>query len=235
MNFKRSTKKLILFKKEMAKYSHLEKSDIKPILSWIKARQKKIKSASKIINLNKCEGWYFDKNSNLHHKSGQFFKIKGVETKGAIGREVKSWTQPILTQKHGGVLAFISRQSKKYGTQFLIDAKIEPGDDSIIKISPSFQATQSNMNQAHGGKKPKFYDIVIQQKAAELIYYTIHNEEGARFWKKSNWNVIVNLKNPNDKRIKGSNYKWVSFKQIKKLALINRYVNPFVKTILFIL
>jgi oxidase EvaA len=235
MNFKRSTKKLILFKKEMAKYSHLEKSDIKPILSWIKARQKKIKSSSKIINLNKCEGWYFDKNSNLHHKSGQFFKIKGVETKGAIGREVKSWTQPILTQKHGGVLAFISRQSKKYGTQFLIDAKIEPGDDSIIKISPSFQATQSNINQAHGGKKPKFYDIVIQQKAAELIYYTIHNEEGARFWKKSNWNVIVNLKNPNDKRIKGSNYKWVSFKQIKKLALINRYVNPFVKTILFIL
>ena len=235
MNFKRSTKKLILFKKEMAKYSHLEKSDIKPILSWIKARQKKNKSASKIINLNKCEGWYFDKNSNLHHKSGQFFKIKGVETKGAMGREVKSWTQPILTQKHGGVLAFISRQSKKYGTQFLIDAKIEPGDDSIIKISPSFQATQSNMNQAHGGKKPKFYDIVIQQKSAELIYYTIHNEEGARFWKKSNWNVIVNLKNPNDKRIKGSNYKWVSFKQIKKLALINRYVNPFVKTILFIL
>ena len=235
MNFKRSTKRLILFKKEMEKYSHLEKSDIKPILSWIKARQKKIKSTSKIINLNKCEGWYFDKNSNLHHKSGQFFKIKGVETKGAMGREVKSWTQPILTQKHGGVLAFISRQSKKYGTQFLIDAKIEPGDDSMIKISPSFQATQSNMNQAHGGKKPKFYDIVIQQKSAELIYYTIHNEEGARFWKKSNWNVIVNLKNPNDKRIKGSNYKWVSFKQIKKLSLINRYVNPFVKTILFIL
>ena len=235
MNFKRSTKRLILFKKEMAKYSHLEESDIKPILSWIKARQKKIKSTSKIINLNKCEGWYFDKNSNLHHKSGQFFKIKGVETKGAMGREVKSWTQPILTQKHGGVLAFISRQSKKYGTQFLIDAKIEPGDDSMIKISPSFQATQSNMNQAHGGKKPNFYDIVIQQKSAELIYYTIHNEEGARFWKKSNWNVIVNLKNPNDKRIKGSNYKWVSFKQIKKLSLINSYVNPFVKTILFIL
>ena len=235
MNFKRSTKRLILFKKEMAKYSHLEETDIKAILSWIKLRQKKIKSTSKIINLNKCEGWYFDKNSNLHHKSGQFFKIKGIETKGAMGREVKSWTQPILTQKHGGVLAFISRQSKKYGTQFLIDAKIEPGDDSIIKISPSFQATQSNMNQAHGGRKPKFYDIVIQQKSAELIYYTIHNEEGARFWKKSNWNVIVNLKNPYDKRIKGSNYKWVSFKQIKKLSLINRYVNPFVKTILFIL
>ena len=140
-----------------------------------------------------------------------------------------------MTQKHGGVLAFISRQTKKFGTQFLIEARIEPGDDSILKISPSFQATQSNMNRAHGGKRPKFYDIVIQQRGAQLIYYTIHNEEGARFWKKSNWNVIVNLNNPYDKRIKGENYMWASLKQIKKLALKNRYVNPFVKTILFIL
>ena len=151
-------------------------------------RQKKIKSSSKIINLNKCEGWYFDKNSNLHHKSGQFFKIKGVETKGAMGREVKSWTQPILTQKHGGVLAFISRQSKKYGTQFLIDAKIEPGDDSIIKISPSFQATQSNMNQPHGGKKPKFYDIKSFY-ADQKEDYKICDQSILKSWIKDKYDV----------------------------------------------
>ena len=75
----------------------------------------------------------------------------------------------------------------------------------------------------------------MQLKGAELIYYSIHNEEGARFWKKSNWNVIVKLNDPFDKRIKGNNYKWVSLKQIKKLALRNRLVNPFVKTILFML
>lgn len=235
MYFKRSLNKLNSFKEEMKKYEHLEDTEISSILKWVKERQKKVKTVSKLINLNQCSDWYLDKNNNLYHKSQQFFKVKGVITKGAAGREVKSWTQPILTQKHGGVLAFICRQTKKYGTQFLIDVRIEPGDNSILKISPSFQATQSNMNRAHGGKRPKFYDIVIQNKGAELIYYTIHNEEGARFWKKSNWNVIVKLKNPNDKRIKGDNYRWVSFKQIKKLALKNRYVNPFVKTILFIL
>ena len=235
MYFKRSLNKLNSFKEEMKKYEHLEDSEISSILKWVKERQKKVKTVSKLINLNQCSDWYLDKNNNLYHKSQQFFKVKGVETKGAAGREVKSWTQPILTQKHGGVLAFICRQTKKYGTQFLIDVRIEPGDDSILKISPSFQATQSNMNRAHGGKRPKFYDIIMENKGAELIYYTIHNEEGARFWKKSNWNVIVKLKNPYDKRIKGENYRWVSFKQIKKLALKNRYVNPFVKTILFIL
>jgi dTDP-4-dehydro-6-deoxy-alpha-D-glucopyranose 2,3-dehydratase len=235
MQFKRNFQTLVNFKKEMAKYAYLESSDIIPILNWVKTRQKKIKTISKIINLNKCKGWHLDNKNNLYHESRQFFKVKGVETKGAFGREVNSWTQPILTQKHGGVLAFISRQTSKFGTQFLIDAKIEPGDDSIIKISPSFQATQSNMNRAHGGKRPNFYDIVMQNKGAELIYYTIHNEEGARFWRKSNWNVIVRLKNPFDKRVKGSNYKWVSLKQLKKLALRNRCVNPFVKTILFML
>lgn len=235
MKFKRNLEVLKKFKHEIDRLKKYENQDIKPILEWIKTRQKKVKSSSKIINLNDCDGWSFDKNNNLHHRSGQFFKVKGVKTIGALDREVKSWTQPILTQKHGGVLAFICRQTEKHGTEFLLEAKIEPGDDSIIKISPSFQATQSNMNRAHGGKLPEYYDIVMKQKGAKLIYYTIHNEEGARFWKKSNWNVIVKLNNPYDKRIKGKKYKWASFSQIKKLALKNRYVNPFVKTILFIL
>ena len=102
---------------------------------------------------------------------------------------MNSWTQPILTQKHGGVLAFISRIVKNK-VEFLIDAKTEPGDDSNIKLCPSFQATQSNMNRAHGGKLPNFYEIVIKLNKAKLIYSTSHNEEGARFWKKSNLNVM---------------------------------------------
>ncbi len=38
MNFKRNFKKLIKFKKEMAMYAHLEKTDIKSILKWIRDR-----------------------------------------------------------------------------------------------------------------------------------------------------------------------------------------------------
>ena len=48
-------------------------------------------------------------------------------------------------------------------------------------------------------------------------------------------NIIVKLKNPNDNRIKGENYMWVNLHQIKKLSLKNNVVNPFVKTILFML
>ena len=235
MNFQRNIKKLKKFKKSLKNSEKKEITEIQSLISWRKKLQNKIKTKSKLINVKQIKDWFFDNNKNLHHKSKQFFKIRGVETKGADGREINSWTQPILTQKHGGVLAFIVRETKELGVQFLVEAKVEPGDNSQIKISPSFQATQSNMNRAHGGKIPDFFDIVIKNRGAELIYYTIHNEEGARFWQKSNWNVIVKLKNPYDKRIKGDNYKWVSLTQIKKIALKNRIVNPFVKTILFML
>ena len=124
---------------------------------------------------------------------------------------------------------------QKFGTEFLIDARIEPGDDSIIKISPSFQATQSNINRAHGGRIPDLSNIVLKNEGAKLIYSTAHNEEGARFWEKSNLNVIVQLNNPYDPRIEGKNYKWASYSQLKKISLKNNITSPFVKTILFMI
>ena len=209
--------------------------DIKKILNWRKKLKKDYKIKSKLVNVSSCKDWYFDKNKNLKHNSGQFFKVQGVKILNASNREVKSWSQPILTQLHGGFLAFICRETKHRGIEFLLEAKTEPGDNGDLKICPSFQATQSNLNRAHGGNIPQFKNIVIDLKKSELIYKCNHCEEGARFWKKSNMNIIVKLKDPYDERIKGKNYIWANFFQIKKLSLKNNIVNPFVKTILFMI
>ena len=235
IKYKNNFSELIRFRRLVYDSQKFQKNEVNSILKWRKKLLKKSKIKTKLTNINDCKDWHFDKNKNLVHKSGQFFKVQGVKIFGAKSREVASWSQPILNQKHGGVLAFIARYIKKRGIEFLIECKTEPGDDSDLKISPSFQATQSNMNRAHGGKLPKFYDIVIKLKGSRLIYSTSHNEEGARFWKKSNLNVIVQIKNPYDKRIKGENYKWVNFGQLKQLALKNNIVNSFVKTILFMI
>ncbi len=205
------------------------------MLKWRENLIKKSKVSSKLINFNEVKDWSSDSDGNIHHKSGQFFTLKGVRTKGAIGREVQTWDQPILTQKHGGVLAFLARETEENGIQFLLEAKTEPGDDGDVKFCPSYQATQSNINRAHGGKLPELSNIVLNNGGAKLIYATAHNEEGARFWKKSNINVIVQLKNPFDKRVKGESYKWVSYSQIKRLSLKNNIINPFIKTILFMI
>lgn len=233
--FKRNINSLLKFRELVQSNYKKEVKSIKEILSWRKKLLKKNKVKSELININQCKDWKSDKYGNIFHKSGQFFKVQAVKISGADKREVKSWTQPIFTQKHGGVLAFISRYTKKRGVEFLLEAKTEPGDANDIKIAACFQATQSNMNRAHGGRLPKYYDIVIKQKGAKLIYCASHNEEGARFWKKSNLNLIVMLNNPFDKRIEGENYKWASLTQIKKISLLNNIINPFVKTILFMI
>ena len=235
MKKNRNLNNLVEFQKLIQGSKHKEKKNIDELLKWRKKLLKKTKFKTKLVNFNNCKDWYLDKNNNITHKSGQFFQVKAVNIKGASKREVNSWSQPILTQKHGGILAFISRFTNQNGVEFLLEGKTEPGDDSDIKFAASFQATQSNINRAHGGKLPRFHDIVIQRKGSKLIYLASHNEEGARFWKKSNLNVIVQLNNPYDKRIKGENYKWASLTQIKKLGLKDNLVTPFVKTILFMI
>ena len=226
-------KNLLGLRKKINQNISTENKNINHLLKFLKKNQKKLNSKSKIISLYKVRDWHQKKNGDFYHKSGQFFSITGVRT-SSKGREVRSWDQPILRQKHGGVLAILVRETKKRGIEFLISARFEPGDDKI-KFCPSFQATQSNINLAHGGKKTPLSDLVIKKRGTKLISKTIHYEEGARFWKKSNLNVIVQLINPYDKRIKGENYKWASLSQIKKISLLNNIVNPFVKTILFMI
>ena len=113
MKLKKNLNKLIKFRSLVELSKKKEESDITKILKWRNNLIKKNKTYSKIINFNKVKDWKTDNNGNVCHKSGQFFSLKGVRTKGASTREVASWDQPILTQKHGGVLAFLARNTKR--------------------------------------------------------------------------------------------------------------------------
>jgi len=235
MKFEKNINKLEEFRLKIKKFENKEATEIDNLLKWRESLIKKSKVSSKLINFNEVKDWSSDSDGNIHHKSGQFFTLKGVRTKGAIGREVQTWDQPILTQKHGGVLAFLARETEENGIQFLLEAKTEPGDDDDVKFCPSYQATQSNINRAHGGKLPELSNIVLNNEGAKLIYATAHNEEGARFWKKTNYNLILLLDDPENIETKKANYIWASLTQIKKLSLIDNIINPFVKTILFMI
>jgi oxidase EvaA len=229
-------KKKISELKKLSKFIALTKkkepSDIKKYLRILKARNINLKLKSKLINLNQVKNWKKDKNGNIFHESGQFFSIQGVRTSSAYDREVSSWDQPIYNQQHGGILAIVAKITNE-GVKFLLRIKAEPGDNGKMKFCPTFQATISNINQAHGGKKPPFYNQIISKKNTKLIYSSSHYEEGGRFWKKINQNAIF-LAKKNFKNNRKDFY-WLSLTQIKKLSLKNNIINPFVKTILFMI
>ncbi len=224
--------KLIKLRKEIFKSQKKENKNISSVLKWLKRRNKVNKMKVSKTSVNKLKDWYLKKNGNLFHKSGQFFSIEGVKVKNAVERETSSWHQPILNQKHGGILAILTRTNKNI-VEFLLFARKEPGDNSI-KLCPSFSATQSNINRAHGGKKTPLSNFIFNKKK-NIIGETIHYEEGARFWKKPNKNLIIKIDYKKSLKIKNPDFIWLNLSQIKRLNLKKGVLNPFVKTILFII
>ena len=225
--------KLSELRKEILRSQKIENKNIKSILKWLKKRDKVNNMKVSKTSVNELKDWYFKKNGNLFHKSGQFFSVEGVKVDKAK-REVRKWDQLIFNQPHGGVLAFLTRETSKYGVEFLLCLRSEPGDANI-KFCPSFSATKSNMNKAHGGKRTELYDQVIKSKGSEIIAISAHNEEGARFWRKRNENWIVKIKDPHNKVTKKDHFVWANLWQIKKLCLEECVINPYVKTILFMI
>ena len=211
----------------------IEDKDIKKKLSWFKKKIKEDKTKVKKISINQLKDWKIYRNGNIFHKSKQFFSLQGVKTSNATNREVHNWDQPLLFQKHGGVLAILVR-NKNGIIEFLLNARREPGDGKgQLKLCPSFSATQSNMNLAHGGKKTDLSELVLN--SPNIIGKTLHYEEGARFWRKPNKNLLIFLEKKNYFKIKKKNFIWLNLSQIKKLNLVNGIINPFVKTILFMI
>ena len=224
---------LMLLRKKVRESEKIENKDIKKILSWFKKKVKEDKSQVKKVSINYLKDWKVYPNGNIFHKSKQFFSIQGVQTQNATNREVQNWDQPLLFQKHGGVLAILVRNNNGI-IEFLLNARREPGDGKgELKLCPSFSATQSNINLAHGGKKTDLSELILN--SSNIIGKTLHFEEGARFWRKPNKNLLIFLEKKNYKKIKKKNFIWLNLSQIKKLNLINGVINPFVKTILFMI
>ena len=220
-------------RKKVRESEKIENKDIKKILSWFKKKAKEDKSRVKKVSINHLKDWKVFPNGNIFHKSKQFFSIQGVQTQNASNREVQNWDQPLLFQKHGGVLAILVR-NKNGIIEFLLNARREPGDGKgELKLCPSFSATQSNINLAHGGKKTDLSELILN--SSNIIGKTLHFEEGARFWRKPNKNLLILLEKKNYNKIIKKNFIWLNLSQIKKLNLVNGIINPFVKTILFMI
>ena len=225
---------LINLRKKILISQKRENKDIKKILKWLTFRNRVNKMKVRKIPIKQLDSWHVKKNGNLYHKSGQFFSVEGVKIENAVEREKKNWQQPILNQKHGGILAILSRINPNNNiVEFLLFARKEPGDIRI-KLCPSFSATQSNINRAHGGKKTPLSNYVLENKK-NIISETLHYEEGARFWQKPNKNLIINISYKKSLKIKNPDFVWLNLSQIKKLNLKKGILNPFVKTILFMI
>jgi oxidase EvaA len=220
------------FRERIAKSLMIEPKDPAPILAWRDERRASIQFKADLIGLDEVRDWSRDAQGNVRHKTGQFFGVEGVRIESGDLREVASWDQPIYTQPEGGILGLAARETAEHGVQFLLQAKAEPGNLGVLQLCPTIQSTWSNIRRAHAGKRPPMVEVLTAETGVRIVYRAEHNEEGGRFWRKSNENVIAFVDDEGVIETDLKMFCWTSLSQIKELALMDNIVSPFVKTIL---
>ena len=188
---------------------------------WFDDLKKLFNCAIFEIPFELMDQWYFDdSDTNLRHQSGKFFSIEGIRVITNYG-ETQEWEQPIINQPELGILGILTKVidgERKY----LMQAKMEPGNINILQLSPTVQATESNYKRAHKGKKTIYLEYFLDQSDSVVIFDQLQTEQGGRFYKKRNRNMLVEIKKDIDVY---DNYRWMNLDEIGALFSMDNFVN----------
>jgi oxidase EvaA len=196
--------------------------------NWINKRRESIKVEIKSVDFKDLSNWKFNEiDTNLKHTSNKFFSIEGVHIKTNYGN-VREWTQPIINQPEIGFLGIITKTFNGV-LYFLMQCKIEPGNINYVQLSPTLQATKSNYTKTHNGKSPPYLEYFIQKKNAIILMDQLQSEQGARFFKKRNRNIIIKI---NEDITVGDDFIWLTLGQIKDLMKYPNIVNMDTRSVL---
>lgn len=213
-----------------------EVGSLEDFCNWYEAQQLNCQMSISDISLAECRGWSLDKNTGwIKHSSEDFFVVQGVRIGLSKNREVPSgWDQPILTQVgfDGGLLGLL--RIRIAGTpHYLVEAKAEPGNPDKVQISPTLQATFSNLRQAHGGRKPRFSEYFERPDSCNgtILFDQWMSEDGGRLHLKRNKGMLVEVPIGQEIDVPDTFYL-ASLYQLKQLIKMNSWVNPHIRSII---
>ncbi len=196
--------------------------------SWFEAHRKPEEFKVEFVPLRRLDKWSFDEgDTRLFHDTGRFFSVEGIHVKTNFGG-VKEWDQPIINQPEIGFLGFITKvfNGVRY---FLMQVKMEPGNINTLQVSPTLQATKSNFTQVHRGKRPHYLEYFNGEKKVKILSDQLQTEQGARFFKKRNRNIVVEV--DEDIEVK-DDFCWLTLGELKQLVLSDNILNMDTRSVL---
>jgi oxidase EvaA len=196
------------------------------IIAWLKKQNEIVKVCITRTSFSKLRAWS-QINGSLQHETGKFFSIDGIHVQTNWGN-IDSWEQPIINQPEIGYLGFITKEFNGV-LHFLMQAKIEPGNVNYVQLSPTLQATKSNYTQVHKGKSPAYLEYFKNAKPEQILVDQLQSEQGARFLRKRNRNIIIFLE---EELPILDNFIWLTLAQIKELMNTDNLVNMDTRTVI---
>lgn len=182
--------------------------------------------------LSGLKEWGMDRDGTFSHEEGRFFRVIGIEVQSGR-REVTSWSQPILDNPGSGIIGLLTRMHKG-SRYFLMQAKIEPGNRSMVQIGPTVQFTPGNYIGNAKLQKPFLFDEFYHKKNFHLLFESMQSEEGARFFHEAHLHRILEL--PAGVELDPPPYfRWISQSELHLFLHMGETVNSCGRSILSLL
>ena len=194
---------------------------------WIEQRNNEVEVRIEKVPFIEMVKWHIDEDGSIHHDSGRFFSIIGIDVTTDYGNN-NHWRQPIIYQPEVGILGILTKEINGV-LYFLMQAKIEPGNVNHVQISPTLQATKSNYLRIHQGSTPHYLEYFENVRPENVILDQLQSEQGARFLRKRNRNIIIKV--DDDVEVL-PDFRWMTLGQIKELMQFDNLVNMDTRTVL---
>lgn len=202
--------------------------DLSEFHDWFSDRRQAHDYEVSRIPLDEIPGWYSEPDtSDIVHRSGKFFSIRGVEVE-MDHHAFTAWSQPIIVQPEIGILGILVKIVD--GEVFcLLQAKMEPGNINLLQLAPTVQATRSNYTRVHRGNAVPYLEHFVRPRSGRMAFDALQSEQGSWFLGKRNRNMIVET---SAELPVGDDFCWLSLAQIATLLGEPNLINMDARTVL---
>jgi oxidase EvaA len=203
-------------------------AELAGIRQWFAHCGRPARAQVRRVGLDHLDGWYRDPaTGDIRHRSGKFFAITGL-TVDLPGSPVEHWHQPIINQPEIGILGILLKEFDGV-LHCLMQAKIEPGNENGLQLSPTVQATRSNYTRVHGGRPVPYLEHFVDTGGAGVIVDVRQSEQGSWFHRKRNRNMVVEVTEPVEVL---DGFRWMTLGQAHRLLAVDDLVNMDARTVL---
>lgn len=202
--------------------------ELESIIHWITALKFKYEMEVQSIGLSQTRNWIYDGNT-IHHEKNKYFDVIGVRCE--IGnREVKTWCQPMVRSAQEGIMAFIVKKINGI-YHFLVQAKLEAGNFDVVELAPTVQCLTGNYRRGENEYTIPYLEDVLNAPKENVWYSCYQSEEGGRFYKEQNLNMIVEVGEEFPLEV-DENYCWMTLNQMLSFVTYNNYLNIAARSLL---
>ena len=189
------------------------------VISWFTEMKSRYELMVERIPLKLVRDWE-QTATEIRHRDRRYFTVMAVRVE-AENREVGAWSQPIIKPCEPGIVAFLVKSIKEE-LHVLVQAKVEPGNFDVVEMAPTVQCLTGSYRASP--EPPPFLRDVLEAPASRVLFDTMQSEEGGRFFREENRNLIVEAA-PDFPEKLPDNFIWVSLRQLKNFIRYNNFLN----------